>query len=191
MIAKNNMATEKNARIKVFIKPYDKVVVNKLPKVCETECARLKDKYKSERKKAAYALLCDVVGRLYGIYDAYRYIGKNGFDKPEFISEFLPAELKKIKFSVSHSYDLVAVAVSDSAIGVDVEKVRDKIASGLSEKISGQSEKEELLRFATAGDKEFSEEVIKLWSKKEALFKAGLVGQVFLPKTADLSLIHI
>ena len=71
----------------------------------------------------------------------------------------------KIKFSLSHSHDYVAVAVSDKEVGVDVQKVVN-VCKRVIEKVVRASEIPENLD--EMAKKEFA---IKLWSIKESVFK--------------------
>ncbi len=87
-------------------------------------------------------------------------------------------ECDKIHFSISHSGALVAVAVSCEPVGIDIQEVRD-IRDGLVEKILTEGE-----RSTYNGG---TEEIITLWTKKEAVFK--LLGErYFHPSAIDSSL---
>ena len=70
-----------------------------------------------------------------------------------------------IKFSLSHSHDYVAVAVSEKEVGVDVQKVVN-VCKRVIEKVVRASEIPENLD--EMAKKEFA---IKLWSVKESIFK--------------------
>ena len=76
-------------------------------------------------------------------------------------------------FSLSHSENAVAIALSDSPVGVDIEKIapmknREKIAK----KILTETEQEEYRRLAfdNAAANDF---LLEIWTKKESLFKRG------------------
>lgn len=71
----------------------------------------------------------------------------------------------KIKFSLSHSHDYVAVAVSNGEVGVDVQKVVN-VCKRVIEKVVRVSEIPENL-----DEIEKREFAIKLWSIKESVFK--------------------
>ncbi len=83
-----------------------------------------------------------------------------GCNNPEFIFDGKKWSLinSTVKFSLSHSNNLVAVAISDEGnIGVDVEKIDDKILKA--KNLLGE---ETSLKCLT-----------KLWTEKEAEFKCG------------------
>ena len=73
-----------------------------------------------------------------------------------------------VHFSLSHAKDVVAVAVSSSAVGVDIEPV-----SALKNDISGRilTEKERL-EYGALADGDKREYLIKKWTAKEAIFKS-------------------
>ena len=69
------------------------------------------------------------------------------------------------KISISHSYPYAVLAISDEPIGVDLEKISDKILR-VKEKFLHTEEKKWI-------GEEFSPEMLTaIWSMKEALYKA-------------------
>ena len=66
-----------------------------------------------------------------------------------------------VKFSLSHSKNYIAVAISDKDVGVDVEKLDGKILK-LKNKFDYVSDAENLIKALTLE-----------WTKRESLFKAG------------------
>ena len=70
-------------------------------------------------------------------------------------------------FSISHSYPLVVCAISETPVGVDIEKIRP--ISGNPQRFCTEQECE-YLNNAKNKD-EYNERLITLWTKKEALFK--------------------
>jgi len=80
----------------------------------------------------------------------------------------------KIKISISHSHDLLAVLFSsdNGEVGVDIEKVRDKVLK-IKHKFLSESELQEL--------ENASPELYTLyWGAKEAIYKsAGVSGLLF------------
>lgn len=79
-------------------------------------------------------------------------------------------------FSLSHSEDLVAVAVSSLPVGVDCEKVDGKKREFLLKTLTEKEKK---------GGFELSDgNLISLWTKKESIFKIEGNG-VFNPKSID------
>lgn len=88
------------------------------------------------------------------------------------------------EFSISHSKDALAVAVSDSTVGVDIERIRIKRAEKMADYILTESERE---KYDALTEPEKEEHLILKWCQKEAIFK--LLGKdVFKPSeinTAD------
>ena len=83
-------------------------------------------------------------------------------------------------FSLSHSENMVAVAVADCPVGVDIEKIGNlKNQSRVAEKILSETELAEYKRIALCDDsaKEF---LLDVWTKKESLFKLDGKGG-FIP----------
>ena len=80
------------------------------------------------------------------------------------------------EFSLSHSHNLVCVAISRAPIGVDIEKIQP-IKTSVVEKILSDKEKMESESICA---KEKEAYWIKAWTKKESLFKAqNLKGTTF------------
>jgi len=80
-----------------------------------------------------------------------------------------PAGFRGIHFNISHSGDWVVAALSSSAVGVDVERMR-KVPEGVANRFFSEKEKAWL---AAAGDeKEKAEIFFTLWTLKESFLKA-------------------
>lgn len=78
-------------------------------------------------------------------------------------------ECNKCKFSLSHSHNIVAVAVARNDIGIDIEKINtDKFSKLKTEKLLTN---EELKDYENAEDKNLF--LNQIWTVKEALFKQG------------------
>ena len=75
----------------------------------------------------------------------------------------------KLFFSLSHTDRIVAVAVSDRPVGVDIEAVR-RHREGLERHILTESEMTELREL---DDGKAWEYIIKRWTQKESIFKLG------------------
>ena len=85
-------------------------------------------------------------------------------------------------FSLSHSGDLVAVALSRKAVGVDIERKDEARFSGaLAQKICTEREEREV---AQLNERERPAAVNLLWTKKEALFKCSGEGG-FTPRSLE------
>ena len=77
-------------------------------------------------------------------------------------------------FSLSHSENMVAVAISDAPVGVDIEKIAPvKNQARMAEKILTETELAEYQRFALSPAA--NEFLLEAWTKKESLFKLGSV----------------
>ncbi len=94
----------------------------------------------------------------YGIQEKL-IISKTEIDKPYFKNS-------DVKFSISHSEDYVAVAVSDNEIGVDIEKITDKSRDNMIDRFFIPSEQE---FYYNSEDKAAAFAV--LWTRKEAYLK--------------------
>ena len=79
-----------------------------------------------------------------------------------------------IYFSLSHSRDICAVAVSDQPVGVDVEQCREKHNNHLIERSLTEDE----MRF-------FDGDFTRIWSRKEALAKMTGQGIMGYPNDID------
>jgi phosphopantetheine--protein transferase-like protein len=79
-----------------------------------------------------------------------------------------------IQISISHSYDWLVVLFSFNgvAVGVDIEKVRDKVLN-IKEKFLSEKELQDLKNASV-------EKYITYWAVKEAIYKAiGKIGLIF------------
>lgn len=87
-------------------------------------------------------------------------------------------------FSLSHSGGAIAVAVSDSPVGVDIERLAAVKNEGrIAEKILTDAEMEEYRRLALS-PKRASEFLLEAWTQKESLFKTGAYPK-FIPSRID------
>lgn len=85
----------------------------------------------------------------------------------------------KYCFSLTHCKGVVAVAISDKAIGVDVEEIEDKrFGEALKKKIIYEDENEQIKNYKP------SVRACILWTKKESIFKRD-GGQMFRPCNID------
>ena len=87
-----------------------------------------------------------------------------------------------IFFSLSHTPELVCVAVSEEPVGVDIERVRETLSSRTAERILSESELEEYRALESEDCEEF---IIRKWSGKEAMFKreelSAFVPHLYVP----------
>lgn len=85
------------------------------------------------------------------------------------------------RFSISHTDGYVAVAISDSPVGVDIEPIRELSAKSFAKRIMTESE---LSEYSSLPHAERTAYLIKTWSAKEAIFKS-LGESAFLPQKID------
>jgi 4'-phosphopantetheinyl transferase len=91
--------------------------------------------------------------------------GKN--KKPE-----LRSELNKIRFNVSHSGELILIAISDTEIGVDIERIEPSF--NYSDILRHSFSEQEINQIEQAADSR--DLFFRLWTRKEALAKASSKG---------------
>lgn len=91
-------------------------------------------------------------------------------------------------FSLSHCNGVVAVALSNDPVGIDIELSSCKVRSHLAEKIFTKNEKS---RYLSLPEDERDSFLLQCWTAKESIFK--MRGEkVFSPHTIDtLSTAHI
>ncbi len=128
-------------------------------------------KVRGERKKAETAngrtLLKKAVLKEYGIDTSAMTIEFGDYGKPYF------AERPDIHFSISHSGEYAAVVLSESEVGIDIQKVVE-IKHGLVEKLCDEHE-QRYVSDSPDKDKAF----ITLWTLKESYIKAIGMGMSF------------
>ena len=88
--------------------------------------------------------------------------------------EFTKAESGKwcspsCEFSISHSGELVAVAISRKPVGVDIQVQKELISSTFEDRMFTEKERQTLT--ALDDEKKRQTELIKLWTIKESIFK--------------------
>ena len=87
------------------------------------------------------------------------------------------------EFSLSHSGDALAVAISDMAVGIDVEKIRVRKAERMVEYMLTQDERTE---YESVSENARDEWLIGKWCAKEAIFKSQN-KDVFSPSKIETS----
>lgn len=98
-------------------------------------------------------------------------IDKNKNSKPYF------KDYPDIRFSISHSADLVVLAMSESEVGVDIEKIKPRDYQGIVDRHFSEGENAEVSDLNG---------FLKVWTKKEAFLKLTSEGLAGLPN-ADVS----
>lgn len=149
----------------------------------ESELIRF-DNIGSEKRKEEF-LVCRYLLRIglslyffekkenWSLFSVDSYIGKS----PEF--NFLLLNQRKILISLSHSKGLIAVAIADVSIGVDVEKIRN-FSSNQDEIFREVATEKEFLIYSGLENKRKVEFFLKIWSRKEALSKIDNRGVDFI-----------
>ena len=74
-----------------------------------------------------------------------------------------------IFFSLSHSRSALAIAISDTEVGIDIQSMNAPIASGFAERILTEDEISEYTSLPQNDKKPY---LMKAWSIKESIFKA-------------------
>jgi len=137
---------------------------NVFPSYVKKELKKISNPEVAERKKAAYGLM-DF---------AFRKEGKGFRVKKCFLSESGKPLHKDFCFSVSHSGNLVAVAVSAAPVGIDIEvNETNENTEKLGERI-------------LCGDEKMAAPLV-LWTLKEAAFKFSGKDSVFDASKVDTS----
>ena len=116
-------------------------------------------------KTARNRLYDHVIKEFFG--DARPEIEKNDHGKPLFLSPY-----ENIHFNISHSGDLVVMAIGDAPVGVDVERIgRAKDYMKLAKRFFYDQEYERLLASENS-----EEEFYRIWTFREAFSKLVGVG---------------
>lgn len=125
----------------------------------------LKYKFAAGREQSlrAYMLLQQLLKEEYGITEPpiFREL-ENG--KPVIIGH------EDIHFNMSHCKNAVACAVSDKPIGIDVERIQDKVNESLAQYVLNEKELEDIT----------PQKFARLWTMKEAVVKLtgrGITGK--------------
>ncbi len=139
----------------IYIAPTTMFLDNKLlPSYAKKELTKVSNESVRNQKISAYGLLKYAVEKSLGTNENFKKFKKLKNGKPV---------CENYKFSISHSNELIAVAVSKCEVGVDIEEVKP-------------NQNIELLKSSMrAKDEEFQAEnlsdVIGIWTKKEAVYK--------------------
>ena len=140
---------------------------NNVPEFVKRELDKIKNDNLKDQKRSTYGLL------------DYAYYKENGYkaDLNEIIKdERGKPKHKKFYVSFSHTKDLVAIAISDVNVGIDIEEIKPI-------KIFCEPKKKLLANGETVND---FEEATLLWTKKEAAFKFDDSIDCFTPSKIDV-----
>ncbi len=147
-----------------------KIYISRLPK-SESE----KPLLCKERREEVEKISNERVRReKYYVWRLLEYAVKAGFDKDPESVRFVKAKsgkwfCKDLEFSISHSTDAIAVAVSDNSVGIDVERIRVKRSHKLAEYILTERE---LFEYSDVPDEKSEDYIVRKWCQKEAVFKS-------------------
>ena len=124
------------------------------PKLRRSEIEGVSDVQLKQQKISSWKLLEKAIADSFGYTMRELNFTKNGYGK---------WECDKVCFSISHTKDAVAVAISDTPVGVDMESVEafdKRHTEKLCEKIlcPGESVADNL-------------QLLKLWTQKESIYK--------------------
>lgn len=146
--------------LKVYLIDINKVepIKEKLPLVVIKHVNQYKNKQAKSTSKLAWQCLNHLLRKNYKTDLKTLSFNKKG--KP-----FL--KNKKIYFSLSHSFDMIAIAISNSWVGIDVEKIiNKKYANLLAEKMLNSGQKQ---KYITSKNK--LEYLTKVWTQRETIVK--------------------
>lgn len=138
-----------------------------LPSSRRCEIGKLKNESKQWQRIVADCLLRAKLCELTGVPSEQVELYKTTDGQPK---------TSGFEVSISHSYDVAAVAVSDFPIGIDIEKPRP-VALKAADKIFGFPEREYISEDNALSDTRFFE----IWTRKEAFVKrqgTGFKGNV-------------
>ena len=134
-----------------------------LPKYCLEEIKNIKNENVKKQKISSYVLLKEAVKNCLNKNENFENFYKNENGKP-LTNDYC--------FSISHSKDLVCIAVSLNNVGIDIQFVNNKTdIISLNKRILNIEEKEPKNYLDT----------FTLWANKEAMFKLNN-GKIFIPK---------
>ena len=146
---------EKNFCYVVIGKIADYKNNNVLPYFVSQKIQTISNEKIINQKRASYGVLLEMIKNIYNQIDDFSKVYQDINGKPV---------CENYYFSISHSCDLVAVALSDTNVGIDLQEIDyNKNYKNLAKIILNENEKD-LSVYSM-------EDVIRLWAKKEAKFK--------------------
>lgn len=139
-------------------------VISEFPFDVQCEINKHKERDHYEESLGAWYVLKEALSKDFNININDLKLKHNDYGKPFY---------DEISFNISHSYGLVAVAISSTWCGVDIEKITD-VSLKLSEKIL--SFKEKLVFDMIPNDTQKRNYLIRQWVIKEAYYKMTGTG---------------
>ncbi len=128
----------------------------------------------SERQNEVNAISNERVRReKYYVWKLLEYAAKDSFELEASSIRFAKSKngkwsCKEFEFSLSHSTEAIAVAVSDNAVGIDVERIRVKRSKKMAEYILTERE---YFEYSDVPDEKSEDYIVRRWCQKEAAFK--------------------
>ncbi|MBQ8163353.1 MAG: lecithin retinol acyltransferase family protein [Clostridia bacterium] len=158
--------------VDVYVASVERFKNNKcLPKYAKTELKNVRNEAVADQKRAAYGLLEYAIKSSFGKALNLKSMSKDERGKP-YMQDYC--------FSMSHTNELVCVAVSKSNIGVDLEKIKEcSQPSRFQAHILAQNEQDKVYT---------NEELLSLWTKKESIYKFDDSIKSYIPKDIDTNL---
>ena len=127
----------------------------------------------------AHGVLRGLLARYLGTHPSQVHFVRNALGKPE----LGPGFGRRLKFNLSHSADLAAIAVAHADVGVDVESIRSQPElAEIARSHFSAAEVEQLNRLPSHLR---AEAFFRCWTRKEAQVKARGEGLDALPLTTD------
>ncbi len=142
----------------------------------------LKDNLQRDRFLARHFYVREVLYSLTGLPAACFEFTKDSCGKPRVkgFSQYPSDSAKRLSFSVSHTEDLLAVAVTfDQEVGVDLEKINHEFDPG--SLAAANFPKEDIARLQLLPSEHRALAFYRLWTRREAVGK--MMGNGILPRT--------
>lgn len=161
----------------VYVRRYPFDVENKeiIPHIRRDEIDKANNEVHRQQKYYAWKLLEKAVFEKYGIKMDELSFSLNVDGK---------WECDKLYFSLSHTKDTVAVALSEKPCGIDVEYFSpERFGEKLARRILTEKE---FLEYSVLDENERNEYTFRKWTQKESIFKM-LSGSTFMPRTIETS----
>lgn len=141
---------------------------NVLPVFVKESLSHISNQRVIDQKRSSYGLLKEAVKNLLGFDDDFSSVKSTPSGKP-FCKDYY--------FSISHSNEFVVVALSNTNVGVDIERIDEsRNLNNLKRIILHENEKHSKV--------ESIDDLLLLWVKKEAKFKFD-DGKVFVASKID------
>jgi len=115
---------------------------------------------KTESRITSEIFIKHIANNQLGIAKEKLIIGKNKYGKP-FLANF-----PNVHYNISHTKGLVVCAISDSCVGIDVERIKP-FNKRIVERFFSKNEREYIFASKENQDERFAE----IWTKKESYIK--------------------